>query len=160
MNNLITADGIAGKVGEWYVFERIRKRTVCIVVYAKSTIYRTAMPEMKFKIQFFNNKGEFWKEFETEKDMEDFLKESKDKLLHNGKLYTRQEYYKLGLNSRYSDEQREEWIQSVLGGKSLNKTAKERKVSEITLLTLFRRRGIKFIKKYPNSNRFGNWVRS
>jgi endogenous inhibitor of DNA gyrase (YacG/DUF329 family) len=61
----ITADGIANKMGEWKVIQRINFSNKSIILYSSKN--------NKFKVQIFDDKEEIWKNFNNISRVQDFI---------------------------------------------------------------------------------------
>jgi hypothetical protein len=88
----VTADGLAGKVGEWIVISRFleRKNNRAIIVYAK-------LVDNVYKVQVFDKNGEIWKEFYKKEDVIKFIRTLGESFFYRGRIYKNNEISRLSL---------------------------------------------------------------
>lgn len=85
----VTADGIAGKVGEWKVKSRLKAGNVTFIAYQLG--HRTMNKPMPFgnqtKLQAFNKSGELWATFDDMEGANEFIQSVEGKYFYAGKFY-------------------------------------------------------------------------
>jgi len=81
-NPSITADGIAGKSGQWKVIQRLIYKDKIVILYSSS----------KFKVQIFNEDSETWRNFNEISRAQQFIQQIDSKLFYGGELYTKKQF--------------------------------------------------------------------
>ncbi|MFQ6057191.1 MAG: hypothetical protein ACE5KE_00600 [Methanosarcinales archaeon] len=155
---MITANGIAGKAGKWFVYERIRIKNKCIIIiYAKKSDWGID----KYKVQIFNYKYEYWKEFNNQYSLRNYIKEIIKKI-KNSELYLT----KRGLISKkkfdknrmkLQEKQLKEVKNMLLSGLSTRKVAKHFNLNQQTIINYTKKLNLKFEPK-NGSFKYGKWV--
>lgn len=158
----VTANGIAGKAGEWIVVSREKIRSKAIVIYHKKD-YSLFSDNEKYKVQIFSRNGEsgeLWKEFDNIKDVEKFLEEAKEMILYKGKLMSRKEFYRVKSSGgpKHSLELQIKIINYVLSGNSTVKTAKKFRISYQTICKWLHRFGYIYVLDEIKGHFNGRWI--
>lgn len=140
---------------EWILFDRIK------LISKRIIIYREKEFPTRYKVVCWNHDSKNEKEFLTLDEAKNFIDEIGKFVFYKGKFITRKEMAYL---SNFKQEGYPEWFKKKImrelieKKKSLSYMARKYNLANMTLMMWLKNDGHKYIRKYGNSTKFGNWV--